>query len=1029
MKHLKLLTCAAIGLAMLLFTNLTLAQSKKPLDHTVYDGWKTVRQQSISHDGNWVIYSLTPQEGDATFFIKDIRQREDKTKTFERGERGQFTADSKFAVFKISPQLDSVKYLRRIKTKKDKLPKDTLGIYALLGDSLVKIPNILSFQVPEKAGAKVAYHLAPEKRKRNAKKPETDSTTTDTLSIKREKPKDTSQPDKTAKEDKKKEKEKKNKEEEAPEENTKEPELSELEKAQKAIAELEAKLKAIEEEKEKQKQKAKEKPKAPKVENEKNGSKLILRDLTTARQDTFLFVTAFAIDEKGTKLAFASTGNDSTFLAGVYVYDIQAKSLTHVLNQPGKHKSLTWDEAGNQLAFLSDTDTLKANEKALIRYHDLYYWADKQKSATKLAEKGTAGLPKDWQVSEYGRLNFAKDGSKLYFGTMPKPIVKDTTLLPEEIVSVDVWHWQDQRLQSQQNVELSRDKRAAFTAVAYPKTRKIIQLATPEIPRILTVQEGNADFAIGISDVNYQRERSWEGYPSYQDVYYINFKDGRRQQLKEKIRANIQISPAGQYLYWYAVQDTAWYAHSLRTAQTINLTAKVNNRFYDEFHDSPNYPNSYGAAGWLENDTYFLIYDRYDIWKFQPEMKEKPVRITQNGRENKIRYRYISLDPEVEYISSKEPSILYTFDEETRATGYFSTNLAKAAVPRKLLFDDYRFSYPLKAKDANRFIFTRENFQECPDLYYADIAFTKINRLSDANPQQANYFWGTVELVKWTAMNGDELEGLLYKPENFDPGKKYPMITYFYERSSDRLHGYVAPTPSPSTIRASECVSNGYLVFIPDIPYKIGYPGQSAYDAIVSGVTNLLKEPYVDRDKLGLQGQSWGGYQTAFLITRTNLFAAAMAGAPVSNMTSAYGGIRWGTGISRMFQYEHTQSRIGKTLWEDPLLYMENSPLFSADKIETPLLMMHNDADGAVPWYQGIEMFVAMRRLNKPVWMLTYNGEDHNLRFRQNRKDLSRRMMQFFDYYLKFAPAPRWLKEGVPAVEKGINMRYELLDK
>lgn len=1013
-------------LTFISFSNEGLAQSKKPLNSTVYDGWKSVEGEKISFDGNWILFSITPQEGDANLFIKDIRQREEKTKAFPRGENGVITADSKFAVFNIKPQLDSVKALRRIKTKKEDLPKDTLGIYAFLGDSLVKIPNILSFKTPEKAGAWVAYHLAPEKKKKGEKST-MDSTQTDTLSIKREKPKEENKLEKTIKDEKKKDK-KEEKETPKKEEEIK-PELTELEQAELTIQKLKEELAAIEAEKEKQKNKAKLKPKVPKVESEKNGSKLILRNLVAARQDTFLFVTQYAIDEKGSKLAFASTGNDSTFLAGVYVYDLPNRSLTHVLNQPGKHLNLTWDEAGSQLAFVSDTDTLKANEKALIHYHDLYYWADKQKTATKLAEKGSSGLPKDWLVSENGRLNFSKDGSKLYFGTAPTPIVKDTTLLPEEIVSVDVWNWQDQRLQSQQNAELSKDQKASYMAVAYPKSRKIVQLASPEVPNIQLGNEGNADYAIGISNEPYQKSLSWEGYPSSVDVYYINFKDGKKQKLKEKLRANVRLSPNAQYLYWYAVQDTAWYAHSLRSGQTTNLTAKVRNKFYDELNDSPDYPDSYGEAGWLENDSHILIYDRFDIWKFHPEMRENPVRVTENGRENKIRYRYINLDRDIQFIKGNETSLLDSFDEETRASGYFSANLGQAAAPRKLIFDDYRFSYPQKAKNANRFIFTRESFQESPDLYYADLTFAKINRLSDANPQQANYIWGTVELVKWTSMNGEELQGLLYKPENFDPGKKYPMITYFYERVTDRLHNYIPPTPSPSTIRASEYVSNGYLVFMPDIPYKIGYPGQSAYDAIVSGVTSLLKEPYIDRNKLGIQGQSWGGYQVAYLITRTNLFAAAMAGAPVSNMTSAYGGIRWGTGISRMFQYEHTQSRIGKTLWEDPLLYMENSPLFSADKIKTPLLMMHNDEDGSVPWYQGIELFVALRRLSKPTWMLTYNGEDHNLRFRQNRKDLSIRMMQFFDYYLKFAPAPYWIKEGVPAIEKGINMHYELMDK
>jgi len=221
-------------------------------------------------------------------------------------------------------------------------------------------------------------------------------------------------------------------------------------------------------------------------------------------------------------------------------------------------------------------------------------------------------------------------------------------------------------------------------------------------------------------------------------------------------------------------------------------------------------------------------------------------------------------------------------------------------------------------------------------------------------------------------------------------------------------------------------VSNGYVVFVPDIPYTVGYPGQSAYKAVVPGTLAMLEQfPFIDEKNMGLQGQSWGGYQVAYLVTQTNLYKAAMAGAPVSNMTSAYGGVRWGSGMSRMFQYEKTQSRIGGTLWEKPLLYIENSPVFFADKVRTPLLMMHNDNDGAVPWYQGIEMFMALRRLHKPVWLLEYNNEEHNLTKWPNRMDLDIRMYQFFDHYLKNEPAPKWLKEGVPAIEKGKDTGYQ----
>jgi dipeptidyl aminopeptidase/acylaminoacyl peptidase len=269
---------------------------------------------------------------------------------------------------------------------------------------------------------------------------------------------------------------------------------------------------------------------------------------------------------------------------------------------------------------------------------------------------------------------------------------------------------------------------------------------------------------------------------------------------------------------------------------------------------------------------------------------------------------------------------------------------------------------------------------------------------------------------------------VLYKPEGFDPAQKYPMMVYFYERLSDNLHNYVTPSAGGSSINIAFYVSRGYLVYTPDIPYRDGYPGESAFKAVVPGVLDLVDQGFVDPDRIGVQGHSWGGYQIAYMITKTNIFAAAEAGAPVSNMISAYGGIRWSSGLSRMMQYEHGQSRIGGTLWEAPIQYIENSPIFWANKVETPLLMLHNDQDGAVPWEQGIEYFVALRRLAKPVWLFNYNGEDHGLRRAANRKDWTIRMQQFFDHYLKDAPPAVWMVEGVPALLKGRTLGTDLVD-
>jgi dipeptidyl aminopeptidase/acylaminoacyl peptidase len=268
------------------------------------------------------------------------------------------------------------------------------------------------------------------------------------------------------------------------------------------------------------------------------------------------------------------------------------------------------------------------------------------------------------------------------------------------------------------------------------------------------------------------------------------------------------------------------------------------------------------------------------------------------------------------------------------------------------------------------------------------------------------------------------LTGLVVKPENFDPNKKYPLLVNFYERSSDELYGYRAPAAGRSSINYSYYASKGYIIFNPDITYNLGYPGESCYEDLMSGVDALIAKGSIDTTRMGLQGHSWGGYQVSYLLTKTNRFKCAESGAPVVNMVSAYGGIRWESGRSRMFQYEKTQSRIGQTLWENPNLYLSNRPIFGLDKQETPVLILHNDEDGAVPWYQGIEYYMALRRLNKKAWLLNYNGEPHWPVKWQNRLDFNIRMEQFFDHYLMGKPMPDWMQRGIPVLEKSINSGY-----
>lgn len=273
--------------------------------------------------------------------------------------------------------------------------------------------------------------------------------------------------------------------------------------------------------------------------------------------------------------------------------------------------------------------------------------------------------------------------------------------------------------------------------------------------------------------------------------------------------------------------------------------------------------------------------------------------------------------------------------------------------------------------------------------------------------------WGTAEVIEWMSINGDTLHGAVLKPDTFEEGKRYPVMVYYYRFFSQRAYEFNNITNDDRPV-LPQYVSDDYIVFLPDIRFEVGTPGFAATKSLVPGVQKLIEMGLADPDRLGLHGHSWSGYQTAFMITQTDIFDAAIAGAPVSNMTSAYSGIRWGSGLARQFQYEMTQSRIGGSLWEYPERYIENSPVFFADRINTPLLIMFGDEDTAVPWYQGIELYLAMRRLEKDAVFLQYHGEPHHLRRYSNRLDYAIRMKEYFDHYLKGAPAADWIEEGVP---------------
>lgn len=734
----------------------------------------------------------------------------------------------------------------------------------------------------------------------------------------------------------------------------------------------------------------------------------------------FPFVTDYSFAEDKEILAFVSTGDDNDFEAGVYQYNLDKKKLTTVMQGEAKYKQLNINEDGSRLAFVSDSTSTKKDED-----YALYFWEGKGK-ANEIVNNNNEELPEDWKISEHGKPRFSKSNDRLFFGTAPKLPEIDTTVPDDEIPVLDVWHWDEPVLQSRQLNNRERNLKKNYMAVYHLDQEKMVQLESKDYTGIKLIDEGDANKVLAWSYLPYSVRRMWEGYPYHQDFYLIDIHTGKAEMFKKDCRATPDVSPNGKYIYWYNALDTSWVTYHIESGKEFKITEPETVQVADELNDRPAPPHAYGTPGWLEDDKALLVYDRFDIWKIDPENKKDPVNLTENGRKEKTKYRLIDYRTEEEKkqgLDESETYHLHGHNEITRKDGYYELKLKKPGKPKQLMGGEYKLNRPKKAMDEDVYVYTKENFQEFPDLQFTK-NFRKSARISEANPQKEEFKWGTIELYDWTSADGKKLEGLLVKPEDFDPNKKYPLIVNFYEKSSQSLYNHRTPEPHRSTIDYHYYTSNDYIIFNPDVYYKTGYPGEDAFNCVMTGITQLVSEGFIDEDAIAAQGHSWGGYQVAYLATRTDMFAAIESGAPVVNMFSAYGGIRESSGMNRAFQYENTQSRIGKSIWEAPLSYLENSPLFWADKINTPMLIMHNEDDGAVPYSQGIEFFVAMRRLRKPAWLLNYNEADHWPTKMRDKYDFQIRMSQFFDHYLKNEPMPEWMKKGIPAIEKGRNLGY-----
>jgi dipeptidyl aminopeptidase/acylaminoacyl peptidase len=788
---------------------------KKILNHSDFDIWNTIQGQTIAPNGKYVMYSLEKGEKDNHLKIKD--NKANLVFEHERSERGEFTEDSNFAIFVIKAWKDSITEMKRRKVKKNKMPKDTIGIYNLQQNTLDKIAHIKTYKSPQKWSGFIAYTFDMDK-KETPTKTEKDSISNDST-----------------------------------------------------------------------KTESKSKKKAKKA-SDKNGYPLVIRNLQTKLEDTIQFVTNYIFAKEGKMLSYITTGDEANVKPGVYVKDLTANSTTQVFesHDQTKYFELSFSDSGKNLGFVVDDDSTKA----YVRPNKLYTWNVANNSAQLVIDAETA--PKGYRVSPDGNLSFSKDETKLYFGLALPAIVQDTLLLDEEIVNVEVWTYDEPRLYTVQELQVKNDQKKSFQSVYHLNNKKLVQIATKEFPNASLADEGNGTFAMVSNSTPYMLESQWTGSRA-SDLAFVNVNTGAVKKALKKNLGFTQFSPKGNYVYGYNPADSTWFTYNIYTAKYTALTK--DRVFYNELNDAPNYPGSYGSAGWTKDDKSIIIYDRYDIWEFNPE-NATSTRLTQ-GRENKMVYRYAKLDSDQRFIDTSKNWLLTTFNETSKNSGYYEYHYGNKT-GNQLVDGPFRYSTPRKAKYSDTVLFTRQSFEEFPNLRISNLSFNNQMVLSDANPQQKDYNWGTAELVHWTSLDGLALTGMLIKPENFDPNKKYPMIVNFYEKSSDGLHSHKAPNPGRSTINYSFYASRGYVIFNPDVYYREGYPGESAFNCVIPGVTALIDKGFIDKDNIGTQGHSWGGYQIAYLVTKTNIFKAAESGAPVANMISAYGGIRWWTGLSSL---------------------------------------------------------------------------------------------------------------------------------
>jgi len=769
-----------------------------------------------------------------------------------------------------------------------------------------------------------------------------------------------------------------------------------------------------------------------------SGSDLVLRELASGKELTVGNVAEFAFDKKGRWLAMAIdayglTGN------GLELRNMATGVISSLDNDKANYKSLTWTEKGEALACLKGKEE-KGFEDKFYSVLGFTGFSPAPGQAAPAGPQKTAYDPNDYKSFPKGMTlspnrapQWTEDLDALLFGIVepkkkeegargagapeappaaaPAPAPAPAAESDEDMPDLVLWHWKDNRLQSQQQVQASMDQNFSFLSEYRIKEKKFIRLADDDLRQVISAPKQK--YALGLDNKDYELDSNLIGL-RYQDIYVIDMKTGARTPALKKAQNYFGPSTDGAHFLYY--DDGQYFSYEMATGKSFNLTKDVPASFVNEDDDHnvvkpPDYP-----MGCTNDGQAVLLSDGWDVWTVPVHGGSKGVNLTGNGFKDQIRYQSrVILDPEENGADLAQPQYFRAYGEWTKKAGFVRIEKGKPA-PAPLVWDDASFGGLMKARKADVYLYSRSTSKDYPDYYVTDALLKNGQKLTEANPQQKDFFWSSGQMLldyKTDPKSGmdKKLQAALFLPANYEKGKKYPTVVYYYEKMSQSLNSYAQP--SSNGFNKSVYTSNGYAVLMPDITYKINDPGMSAAWCVLPALDAAVAAGVVDRSKVALHGHSWGGYQTAFLVTQAD-FAAAVAGAPLTNMISMYSSIYFNSGEANQPIFESSQGRFKGGYWDNLEAYQRNSPVYYATKVKTPLIILHNDKDGAVVWNQGIEYYNTLRRLKKPVVMFQYVGENHGLAKAANQKDYTVRMKEFFDHYLKGAPAPKWLTDGIP---------------